>query len=81
MQKQYCHAGEIMKHNPTGDIRLVLKATRETVDPRRYNVPTGSDVSVIIPTDNQQGISPRDVIVYKDAKHHPSGKSLMQIMS
>ena len=34
------------------DIKLVLKATRKTVDPWQYNVPTGTDIAVIIPTES-----------------------------
>ena len=46
----YIHAGDILRENPAAEIKLVLKATRETIDPRRYNVPTGSDVAIIVPT-------------------------------
>ena len=75
----YIHAGDILRKNPAADIQLVLKATRETIDPRRYNVPTGSDIAVIIPTDIGDIDKTRDVVVYKNATCHPNGHSLMKI--
>ena len=68
--KEYMHVGDIIKQKPTEDVRLVLKATRRTADPQRYNIPTGSDVAAVIPTDS---------LIYKNAAHHPNGLSLMNI--
>ena len=67
--QKYSHVGDIIKERPTADIQLVLKATRETIDPRRYNLPTGTDVAVIIPTERND-ISRRDVVIYKSATPH-----------
>ena len=67
-----------MREKPTEDIRLVLKSTDKGIDPWRYNLPSGTDVAVIIPTQNQN-ISRRDVVVYKNAAHHPTGLYLMRI--
>ena len=58
---------------------LVLKYTGKEVDPQRYNLPTGSDIAVIILTDSNDVLSTRDVVSYKNATHHPNGKSLMRI--
>ena len=77
--KEYCHAGEVMKQNPTEDIKLILKATQNTVDPCRYNLPTGTDVAVIMPTDSNQTVSKRDIVVYKNSAHHSNGQFLMRI--
>ena len=68
----------MIKENPAEDVQLVLNATRETVDPRQYNLPTGTDVAVIIPTERND-ISSRDVVIYKSASHHPTGQSMMII--
>ena len=57
---------------------MVLKATRQTIDPRRYNLPTGTDVAVIIPTEKND-TSRRDVAIYKSSVNHPAGQSLMRI--
>ena len=57
---------------------MILKATNNTVDPRQYNLPTGSDVAVIMPTDSETA-SRRDIIIYKSAAQHPNGQSLMQV--
>ena len=75
--QEYLHVAEIIKLKPTEDKQLVLKATKQTVDPRRYNLPTGTDVAVVIPTDGQNSTSHRDVVIYKSAVHHPDGFALM----
>ena len=76
----YQQAGNIMRENPTQDIKLVLRAHNEncSIDPRRYNLPTGTDVAIILPIDRET-TSSRDVIVYKNASNHPTGKQLMNI--
>ena len=40
---KYKQIGEVMKDKPTEGVQLVLKATEATVDPRRYNLPTGTE--------------------------------------
>ena len=70
--QKYTHIGNVMKENLAEDRQLVLKATRETVDLRRYNVPTGTDVAVIIPTERNDK-SCRDVVIYKSPTQHPTG--------
>ena len=75
----YLQVSEVMNQNPTGDIQLVLRSPGAQVDPRRYNLPTGTDVAVIMPVDTQAVTSTRDEIIYKTAAHHPTGKSLMTI--
>ena len=76
--QKYSHVSEVIKENPTGDIQLVLKTTREIVDLRRYNLPVGTDVAVIIHTEHND-ISSRDIVIYKSASQHPTGQSLMKI--
>ena len=76
----YKHAGDIMKENPSQDVKLVLRAHDEksNIDPHIYNLPTGTDLAVILPVDRQDA-SQRDVVVYKNATSHPAGKYLMNI--
>ena len=59
---------------------MILRAhdNNNPIDPRRYNLPTGTDVAVILPVD-MQNTSGRDVIVYKNAASHPDKKYLMKI--
>ena len=64
--QKYKHVGNVIRENPTEDIQLVLKTTRQTIDPRRYNLPTGTDIAVIILTERND-ISRRDVVIYKSA--------------
>ena len=75
----YMHVGDVMKDKPAEDVQLVLQTSQESIDPCRYNLPTGTDVAVIIPTDCGNDITSRDVVVYKSAKDHPEGLSLMNI--
>ena len=57
----------------------MLRVTGNAVDPRRYNLPTGTDIAVIIPTDANNFASSRDVVIYNNASNHPTGQSLMYI--
>ena len=63
--KTYNHVSQVIKEKPTEDAQLDLKTTRNTIDPRRYNLPTGTDVAVIIPMERNE-ISRRDVVIYKN---------------
>ena len=76
----YKQAGDIIKENPTEDIKLILRSHDEksSIDPRRYNLPTGTDIAIILPVDRHNA-SERDVTVYKTAASHPDGKYLMNI--
>ena len=76
----YKQAGDIMREHPTIDLKLVLRAhdDKPNIDSRRYNLPTGTDVVIILPAD-MQNVSKRDVIVYKNEANHPNGKYLMNI--
>ena len=71
-----------MSENPTQDIKLVLRANDENtnLDPQRYNLPTGTDIAVILPMERQTTLE-RDVVVCKSAANHPDGKHTMNIKS
>ena len=49
----YYQAGDMIRERPVGDIHLVFKTTGTDIDPRRFNLPTGTDVALIIPTETQ----------------------------
>ena len=49
------------------------------MDPRRYNLPTGTDVAVIMPAETTEVPCRRGVVVYKSAEDHPKGNTLMRI--
>ena len=44
----------------------MLQATVKTIDPQCYNVPTRTDIAVIIPMDSNMS-STKDVVVYRNA--------------
>ena len=48
-------------------------------DPHRYNLPTGTDVTVIMPAKTTEAPCKRDVVVYKSAEGHPNSHTLMRI--
>ena len=75
----YLQVGETLTANPACDIKLVLRSPSKQVDPHRYNLPTGTDVAVIMPADTLETPCKRDVVVYKSAQDHPSGQVLMKI--
>ncbi len=74
----YKHAAEAM--NEAGakacDVRLVLKDTGR--DPRRYNLPTTSDVAVILPGSGEEPGN-RDIVLYRRAADDPGGHTLKKI--
>ena len=51
MHRSIVHIGDVIKQNPVEDIKLVLRATGDKIDPCRYNLPTGTDIAIIMPTD------------------------------
>ncbi len=70
--KEYIKAADMVQQNPSQDIQLVLKATG-TPDPRRYNLPTGNDLAIVIPQVATNKPTYRDVVLYKTANDHPQG--------
>ena len=76
---KYLQAAETIAENPTGDIKLVLRSPGKQVDLHRYNLPTGTDVAVIMPAETIEAPCKRDVVVYKSAEDHPNGHTLMRI--
>ena len=42
----------------------------------RYNLPTGTDVAVIMPAETIEAPCKRDVVVYKSAEDHPNGHTI-----
>ena len=68
----------ILEQYPTQDVRLVLKATG-TPDRRRYNLPTGDDIAIVIPQVAEHEPSRRDVVLYRTAQHNPAGHETVRI--
>ena len=50
----YQQVGDIVRENPTEDIKLVLRCHQNpNIDHPRYNLPMGTDATVILPADRQ----------------------------
>ena len=77
--KMYRHVADMIWQYPNEDIKLVLKATGKTIDPQCYNVPTGTDIAVIIPAESTDIPSNKDIVVYRNASQRPTGKTIMKI--
>ncbi len=75
---EYLKAAEVIEQNPSQDVHLVLKASG-TPDPRRYNLPTGNDIAIVIPQVGTKAPTYRDVILYKSAADHPKGYTTVRI--
>ena len=75
---EYIHAADLIKENPTQDIKLVLKASG-TPDPRRFNLPRGSDIAIILPDEDSSDITYRDVVLYKTASEDPKKHNTVKI--
>ena len=72
--KCFKHATEIFSNqNKTMNMKLILKADTSK-DPRRYNLPTVSELSVIIPGSSEYQPTNRDIVLYERAAHHPNCK-------
>ena len=77
--QKYCHVGNVINQNPREDIKLVQRASGSGLDPHRYNLPTNTDIAVIMPMDCNHNVSKRDIVVYKSVEQHPNNKDLMTI--
>jgi len=51
----------------------------QTSDPRTYNLPTGTDISAILPISNNDGVGKRDVVIYKNSSYHPDGQMTIKM--
>lgn len=73
-------AVKVMEKSKESDdcIKLVSHADT-TKDMRRYNLPTSSDVSVIIPGTTTKQPSHRDIVLYKNSSKHPNGHKIIHI--
>ena len=76
--KEYKHAAEVIRQagDNAGEVRLVLKETGR--DPRRYNLPTTSDIAIIMPGSGEEP-GHRDIALYRRASDDPSGHILKKI--
>ena len=71
LMHKYLQVAETIAENPAGDIKLVLRSPSKQVYPCRYNLPTGTDVAVIMPAETTEATLPSDVVVYKSAETIP----------
>ena len=70
---------DLLNDSPATDVTLVLKASGDGIDHRRYNVPTGTDIAMVIPVENENQPLNKNIVIYKTKDHHPSKNNLMTI--
>ena len=77
--KLYSTVGNYMKINPAKDVNLIMCTTSNDIDPRRYNVPTGTDIAMVIPVENGDLPLNKNIVIYKNVESHPKNIPLMTI--
>ena len=75
----YKHVGDVMKCHPSTEIHLVIHVKGCNIDPQRDNLPTGTDITVLMPADIDTALSHRDIVLYKSAKDYPLGREIVNI--
>ena len=70
------HAAETMKKHANAQLILTADSTK---DSRRYNLPTSSEISVIIPGSNSKEPSSRDIVLYRRSTDDPQGHKIIHI--
>ena len=70
---------DLLHDDPTTDVTLVLKTSGDGIDNRRYNVPTGTDIAMVIPVENENQPLNKNIVIYKNRQNHPAKSSLMTI--
>lgn len=70
------HAAEIIKTDQNAKMIICADTNK---DSRRYNLPTTSEISVIIPGNNSMQPSNRDIVLYKHSINDPQHHEIMHI--
>ena len=63
--------------NPMKDVTLVLNTSSQEIDTRQYNVPTGTDIAMVIPVENENEPLNKNIVIYKNREHNPTKSELM----
>ena len=75
----YRHVRDLFEYNPSADVALVLRTSGDGIDTHRYNVPTGTDIAMVIPVENENQPLNKNIVIYKCKENHPGKSSLMTI--
>ena len=70
---------DLLNSHLTQDVGLVLKTSGEEIDSRCYNVPTGTDMVIIIPVENENQPLNKNIVIYKNKHSHPLERDLISI--
>ena len=75
----YHHVRDLLNDTSATDVTLVLKTSGDGIDHQRYNVPTGTDIAMVIPVENENQPLNKNIVIYKTKDNHPSKNNLMTI--
>ena len=75
----YSTVGNYMKINPAKDVNLIMCTTSNDIDPHKYNVPTSTDIAMVIPVENGDLPLNKNIVIYKNVESHPKNIPLMSI--
>ena len=70
---------DLLNHSPATDVTLVLNTSGDGIDHRQYNVPTGTDIAMGIPVENENQPLNKNIVIYKKKDKHLSKNNLMTI--
>ena len=70
---------DLLNDSPATNVNLVLKTSGDGIDHRQYNVPTGTDIAMVIPVENENEPLNKNIVIYKTKDNHPSKNNLMII--
>ena len=68
---------DLLPCNSTQDVALVLKTSGEGINRCQYNVPTGSNIAMVIPVENESQPLNKNIVIYKNKDRHPGKNNLM----
>ena len=57
-------AYSLMQETHMTDVRMIMRAEKNS-DLQRYNIPTSSEIAIIMPGNNNENVLPRDIVLHK----------------
>ena len=75
----YHSVWDLLNANPAQGVSLVMRTSNEDIDSQQYNVPTGTDIAMIIPVENDDQPLNKNIVIYKNRESHPEKNNLILI--
>ena len=52
-----------------------MRTSSEDIDSQWYNVPTATDIAMIVPVENDDQPLNKNIVIYKNSESHPEKKN------